>query len=125
MKKIFSLNILIAVLLFLPFFVFAHGNYDYMDEHMEGGDYHTMGSMMGWDSFGMGMGAGWGWLGLIFMILFWVLIIIGLVALIRWLTNQGRGKTRGKSPLNILEERYAKGEIDKEEFKEKKKDLSQ
>lgn len=124
MKKIFFLNILIAVFLFLSFFVSAHADYDYMNGHMEGGDYHMMGNMMGWNSFGMGMGAGWGWLGLIFMILFWVLIIIGLVALIRWLTNQGRDKTRRKSSLDILEERYAKGEIDKEEFKEKKKDLS-
>ncbi|MFP4622072.1 MAG: SHOCT domain-containing protein [Bacteroidales bacterium] len=67
---------------------------------------------------GMGMGMGWGW-------------IIGLVliALIVWLvvktTSQQTGgtPTSEKSPLDILKERYARGEIDKEEFEERKKDL--
>ena len=68
---------------------------------------------------GMGMGMGWGW-------------IIGLVviALIVWLvvktTSQQTGgtNTSEKLPLDILKERYARGEIDKEEFEERKKDLS-
>ena len=79
--------------------------------------------MGGWSSpFGFTPFGGFDW---IFMILWWVLIIAGVVALIKWLMNQSRGNhDHEKSPLEILKERYAKGEIDKKEFEERKKDLS-
>ena len=68
---------------------------------------------------GYGMGGGWGILGLIF----WILVIIGLVLLIKYLWEGGTAKRGQESALEILKERYARGEISKEEFEEKKKDL--
>lgn len=73
--------------------------------------------------FGMmdyGMGSGFMWfLGLIF----WILVIIGLVMLIKYLWEGGGGKKEQESALEILKKRYASGEISKEEFEEKKRDL--
>jgi putative membrane protein len=81
------------------------------------------GHMMG----GWGSGYGMGWLGIIIMLAFWILVIVGIIFLIRWLAVQtkreGSGPGAEESALEILKKRYARGEIGKEEFEEKKKDL--
>ena len=79
------------------------------------------GGMMCWGYGGMG------WFWQILMMAFWIAVIIGMIFLIRWLIVSARtgnqGTTRGDSALEILKRRYARGEINKEEFQEKKKDL--
>lgn len=85
---------------------------------------------MMWNSFGgWGGGFGFGW---VFMLLFWGLVIWAIFALVRGVSGRGGccgGDHDGhhghndKTPLDILKERYAKGEINKEEFDAKKKDL--
>lgn len=75
-----------------------------------------------------GIGFGWGpGFGMFFMLLFWGLIILGIVALVKWLTglSVNTGASPRKTALQILEERYARGEIEREEFEQKKRDLEQ
>ena len=77
--------------------------------------------MDGMNNFGFGMGA-FGWL---IMILVWGLIIFGIFALIKWvfMSSGNTGATSKNNALEILEERYARGEIDQEEFEQKKRDI--
>ncbi len=79
--------------------------------------------MHGW---GWGYYGGWGsWLGPLFMLIFTVLVVIGLVLLIRYLVGQGRpaGGGGGRQPMDILKERYARGEITREQYERMRDDL--
>ncbi|MCX9082839.1 MAG: SHOCT domain-containing protein [Candidatus Methanoperedens sp.] len=70
------------------------------------------------NGFGSGMGSGM-W---IFGLIFWILIVAGLILLIKYLW-EGGGARKEESALDILKKKYARGEISKEEFNEKKKDI--
>jgi putative membrane protein len=59
---------------------------------------------------------------MLFMLLFWALVIVGVVLGIRWLLSQGK-ESQSDSALEILRQRYARGEVNKEEFEARKKDL--
>ena len=69
--------------------------------------------MMHWGGdFGMGFGGSW-----IFMILFWGLIILGVVYLVKiFLSGETKEGKKSASAQEILEKRFAKGEISQEEF---------
>ena len=78
--------------------------------------------MWGYGGYGLG-GIGMG----ISMILFWGLIIVAIVLVVRGFGNRSGGdapRLPEKTALDILRERYARGEIDKAEFEEKRRDLS-
>jgi putative membrane protein len=68
------------------------------------------------------MGPWYGWGG---MVIFWGLVIWGIVALVHRTSGNGYGTDHqhSESALEVLKRRYAKGEINKEEFEEKKKAL--
>ena len=75
-----------------------------------------MGNMVG--------GWGWGWMsgfGWIFMILFWALLILGAVALARSLFSTGNSDRA--RPLDILKERYARGEITRDQYVQTRRDV--
>jgi len=87
-------------------FAQQHGQYA---DRMMGPGYHGF--------WGMGLPA----------LLLWLLVVAGLVVLIRWVWQMTTKKTPSANPgqraLDILKERYAKGEIDKAAFDRIKKDL--
>lgn len=73
--------------------------------------------MYGWNM------ALWGWLG---MALFWILVIAAAVYLVKLFAEQNQTRTRASTDhaLDILRERFAKGDINQEEFERLKKGLS-
>lgn len=91
-------------LLLFPFLASAHNGDDFYGHHMN----------MGFGLFGGG----------IFMLLFWILIIAGIVYLVKYMAEGRKGiEQKGDRAIDIIKERYAKGEISKEEFETKKKEL--
>jgi putative membrane protein len=68
------------------------------------------------------MGGGGGIFMFIFMLIFLGLAIVGIVLLVRYVSPQSRSKPSADA-LEILKRRYARGEIQKAEFEEKRKDL--
>ena len=74
----------------------------------------------GYEGFGPSNMMGF-WGGGIIMIAFWVLLVVFIVWIVREVS--GKNSRSNSNALEILKERYAKGEINKEEFETKKKDL--
>jgi len=81
------------------------------------------GMMGGWGGYG---GYGYG----IFGMIIWIVILVGIVALVVWLVRSVAAPgmhphppPRRSSGLDVLEERYARGEINRDEYLQKKKDI--
>lgn len=69
-----------------------------------------------YDTHWFGFGGGGIWL-------FWILLLVVAVWVIRIATANGNDMNNGKTALDILKERYARGEIDQDEFEQKQRDL--
>ena len=72
--------------------------------------------MMGWYQEGMGGGGGWVVM-ILAMVVFWALVVFGVVAIFRGTRDSGTetGNAR-RDPMEILKERFARGEIDVDEY---------
>lgn len=78
--------------------------------------------MIGNGMMGGGMGP---WM--VIAMVSWLLLLAGVVFLIVWAFQRfrpGNGSKAEESALEILKKRYARGEISREEFEEKKRDIS-
>lgn len=100
LKRIFSIVIMLPP---LTFFACAQGPNNPMG---------NWGHMMGY-----GYGGGFMWVILV------VLVSVVIYFLLQASKSKGSAGSTTETPLDILKKRYAKGEIDKEEFEQKKKDL--
>ena len=75
---------------------------------------------------------GWGWghmaFGAVLMLLFWGAVVLAIVMAVRWLAGPAQQRPEAPASANralaILEERFARGEIDQQEFEERKRALS-
>lgn len=70
--------------------------------------------MMGYDMMG-----GWNWLGVLLGIALVVLIVVGIA----WLVRERDERPRGRSALEALELRYARGDVDREVYLATRRDL--
>jgi len=85
--------------------------------------------MMRWDEITSGPWLwGWGILWMFMMMALWFLVLLGLALVVRWLWRAGPRigtvQPPEESAMEILKKRYARGQIDKEEFEAKKRDLA-
>lgn len=64
----------------------------------------------------MGFGGVW-------MVLWWAVLIVGIVLLVKWVGGDRSAARPDKSALEILKERYARGEIEQAEFEQKRREL--
>ncbi len=73
-----------------------------------------------------GYGGGWMAFGWFTMLLFWALIIVGIIAVIRWAGARSVPSPRGagETALEILKRRYASGEITREQYEAMKRDIA-
>ncbi len=102
-----ALAFLPAALASLP--VWANGSDGY------GGHFRGHGHMWDWGGHGM-------FLGPLFMFLFIVAVVVAIVLIVRWLGGRG-GRGGAGAARAVLDERFARGEIDREDYLARKKDL--
>lgn len=85
--------------------------------------------MCGWNGYGGmwngGYGGGWGWVGwtitAVVLVLFFAVLITAAVLAVRYLSggHRGPGGHPGRGPEEVLAERFARGEIDADEYRQR------
>ena len=80
-----------------------------------------------WNNHMGDWGAGWWIVMAVMMVLFWGLVIVGIVWLVRYLADRDRGHGHGREPsaLEVLDRRLALGEVSVEEYEERRRTLAQ
>lgn len=78
---------------------------------------------MNFEHMGWGSGPG-GMLGFAPMALWWGVLILVVALIVKWLLDAGTGRRSDGAAREILAERYARGEIDREEFQKRRRDLN-
>lgn len=87
--------------------------------------------MMGWYDHGWGLGA---WIGMgLGMVVFWGIVVFGIIALVRWTGSErtrvarsdDRLRVEPQSALQILDERFARGDLTTEEYQQRRAVLTQ
>lgn len=76
-----------------------------------------------WDWWGWSGMGWWMLIGMTLMVVFWGGLIFLIVWAVKRLTERGPGDSR--TPLGIARERYARGEITREQYEQLKKDLAE
>jgi putative membrane protein len=71
------------------------------------------------------VGNGHDWAGFLVMLMWWVLVLLGILLIVRFflLGRTSGARSNSESALDILNKRYASGEIDRKEYEEKRKDI--
>jgi putative membrane protein len=82
-------------------------------------DLTTAAVLLADSDWGGHMGGGWWVVMAIGMALFWVLVIVGLVWLVRELSRRGGLKAR-QNPIELLDRRLAEGTISPEDYRERR-----
>ena len=78
--------------------------------------------MHGWDTW---WGGGGMWLGPLWMIVWLAVLATVIVAIVRWLSEKdGSGDSLARGARDILDQRYARGEIDRDEYMKRKQDIA-
>lgn len=119
MQRTNSTWVIVAVIVAVVFLVLVFGGVGMMGF---GGMWPGMMGGYGY-RYGYGVNLWWGAL----MMVFWVLVIAGIVALVVWAIREKQpsptGRVRESEALEILKQRYARGEITREEYERMRQDL--
>ncbi len=83
----------------------------------------------GYDPYMMWNGGSWAFFGPLMIIVFIAAVVAVVVLMVRWLGGSGHGAAphppTGRTPLDTLKEQFARGEIDKEEFEDRRRVLGE